>query len=153
MAYFAIVAKDVADDATYHNYPEQKAARARLADMNGVTFDTLDEADEYLDARGVKREEGWAYPQTGRAAPGATMIWFLRMQRPGYRIGHGFQLCKCSGIRPELRYTGTHPANMAGGLREIAKRVAKHSQRDAETLVTYAGDVERLAKAAGIKSR
>ena len=149
--YYAIVAKDNREDATYYERPEQKAARERLKDMNGLTFATLEEAEEYLDIRGVVKEEGWAYPQTGIAAPGASMIWFLRLRNPGYRIGASFQLCKCNGKRPEDRYSGTHPANIAADLRDIAKDIQPITPGNSKRLRDYADDIERLGKAAGVK--
>ena len=146
MPYFAIVAKNVNDDATYYDYPEQKAARVRLADMDGLTFDTLEEAEEYLAGRGVKKEGTWAYP-TERAHPNSSSIWFLRLDRPTFRIGGGFQLCQVNGSRRPA-YSGTHPGNIAGVMREIADRVGGS---DADALNTMAADVERLGKLAGVK--
>jgi len=46
------------------------------------------------------------------------------------------------------RYTGTHPANISGSLREIAERCAG---TDSALLLDFARDVERLARAAGVK--
>jgi hypothetical protein len=47
------------------------------------------------------------------------------------------------------KYNGTHPANIAGDLRDIAKVL--DGTKEAVRLREYANDVERLGRSAGVK--